>query len=46
MRTIHQLTSEELSELNPFNEYTPSQLINKYSDTCFVKEDFFCNIID
>jgi hypothetical protein len=41
--TIQELTNEELSELNPFNEFTLQQLYNIHKGIYFVKEDFFCN---
>jgi len=41
---VEQLSENELQELNPFNELTKKELINKYRGVYFVKEDFFCNI--
>ena len=41
---IEQLNKNELQELEPFNELTIEELITKYRDINFIKEDFFCNI--
>ena len=44
MRTIHQLTQDELEELSEREEMTIEELIERFNATYFVDEDFFCNL--
>lgn len=44
MRTINELTQDELNELSDREEMTIEELIEKFNTTYFVEEDFFCNL--
>ena len=44
MRTIHELTQDELEELSEREEMTIEELMIHFSGTSFVEEDFFCNL--
>ena len=44
MRTIHELTQDELNELSDREEMTIEELIEIFNATYFVEEDFFCNL--
>lgn len=44
MRTIHELTQDELNELSDREEMTIEELMIYFSGTSFVDEDFFCNL--
>lgn len=44
MRTVHQLTQDELEELSEREEMTIEELIERFNATSFVEEDFFCNL--
>ena len=43
MRTIDQLTQEELLELSDREDMTIDELKEHFGSTLFVDEDFFCN---
>ena len=44
MRTIHELTQDELNELLDREEMTIEELMIHFASTMFVEEDFFCNL--
>ena len=44
MRTINELTQDELNELSEREDMTIEELIINFNATYFVDEDFFCNL--
>lgn len=44
MRSIHELTQDELNELSDREEMTIEELMIHFNATYFVEEDFFCNL--
>jgi hypothetical protein len=44
MRTVHELTQDELEELSGREEMTIEELMIHFTSTMFTEEDFFCNL--